>query len=213
MADPEWYAPPAAEIPRDPIDVDPARLELKLVYGDFLIRVVARLLDLGVSTGLSYAGGMIGGFALLTLANLHAVSSGAVQYAAGRSTALFISASLTGLVYESAAESIGGATVGKWICGLRVLREDLSPCTVGAAIGRNLAVYIDSLFFGLIAFRSMSRSRKKQRLGDRWAKTIVVTARTLPAIALRRNVFVGIAVACALRITLDAISLVVLGVT
>jgi len=39
---------------------------------------------------------------------------------------------------------------------------------------RSVAFYLDSLFFGLIAASSMQSSELKQRLGDKWAHTIVV---------------------------------------
>ena len=39
---------------------------------------------------------------------------------------------------------------------------------------RNLAYYVDSLFFGLVAYQKMSESPKRQRIGDHWGRTMVV---------------------------------------
>ena len=49
---------------------------------------------------------------------------------------------------------------------------------------RSLGYYVDGLFFGLVGWTSMSRSPTKQRLGDKWAGTVVVHNRSAQSLAL-----------------------------
>jgi uncharacterized RDD family membrane protein YckC len=83
---------------------------------------------------------------------------------------------LGAFLYHSVAEGIGTATVGKLICGLRVVQVDGSPATLGAAFIRDLAYHLDALFFGLVGYASMGKGRLRQRYGDVWARTAVVKA-------------------------------------
>jgi hypothetical protein len=81
-------------------------------------------------------------------------------------------------VYFVLTEGFLGATVGKMVFRVKVLKEDGSPCGLGPAVVRNLLRFIDALpFLYLIGVILIARSNKKQRLGDRVAKTIVVRYR------------------------------------
>jgi hypothetical protein len=81
-------------------------------------------------------------------------------------------------VYFVLTEGFLGATLGKMIFRVRVLKEDGSPCGLGPAVVRNVLRFIDALpFLYLIGAILIIRSNKKQRLGDRVAKTIVVKHR------------------------------------
>jgi uncharacterized RDD family membrane protein YckC len=77
--------------------------------------------------------------------------------------------------YFIIAEAMFGQTAGKRLVGIRVVAEDGSPISWGKSLGRNLLRIIDSLpllyILGLIV---MSRSDRRQRIGDKAAKTIVV---------------------------------------
>jgi lipoprotein-releasing system ATP-binding protein len=84
------------------------------------------------------------------------------------------------LLYHSIAEHIGGATFAKMIFGLRVRDESLNNAKFGAALVRNIVVYIDGLLFGLVAYIGMNGSLLKQRFGDGLAQTVVVHAKSLP---------------------------------
>jgi uncharacterized RDD family membrane protein YckC len=81
------------------------------------------------------------------------------------------------LTYHAVAESFGGATLGKLLLGLRVVAEHRGPITLGQAVVRNLWFYVD-LPFGAPAMR---RSPRRQRLGDRRARTLVLRRRDVPA--------------------------------
>lgn len=67
-----------------------------------------------------------------------------------------------------------GYTVGKKVFGIKVVKEDGSPCDLGAAFVRNLLRIIDSWFYYAVGFVFMAMSDKRQRLGDRVAGTVVV---------------------------------------
>ncbi|GEM_PF-861431 len=84
------------------------------------------------------------------------------------------------LLYFSLLEGTVGATVGKMVCKIKVVSGDGSPCGLGAAFVRNILRVIDALpFLYLIGIILISRSPKKQRLGDRVANTVVVGAATV----------------------------------
>ena len=78
------------------------------------------------------------------------------------------------LLAEAIGEGLGGSTLGKMTLGLRVVRPDGAPINFGAALGRSAAFFVDAIFFGLVAWTSMSGSMLKQRYGDKWANTVVV---------------------------------------
>lgn len=76
-----------------------------------------------------------------------------------------------GILLEGAWD---GYTVGKKLFGIKVVKEDGSPCDFGAAFVRNLLEIIDGLFYYLVGFIVMAMSDKRQRIGDRLAGTVVV---------------------------------------
>ncbi len=145
----------------------------------FGIRFAAQLLDLIVTSLIGLVAGAIGGI----LAALLAMPGW--QDRVGEVTPMgYLISFGASIVYHTLAEGLGGATIGKAICGLRVLTEQRQPCTIGKALVRSLGYYVDGLFFGLVAWSSMSRSPTKQRLGDKWAGTIVVHNRSAQSLAL-----------------------------
>jgi uncharacterized RDD family membrane protein YckC len=81
------------------------------------------------------------------------------------------------LLYFIACEAIWGRTLGKLLCGLRVVGLDGQRCTSGQAVVRNLLRVADAnpfLLGGLPAAISVLATRKNQRLGDLAARTLVV---------------------------------------
>jgi uncharacterized RDD family membrane protein YckC len=180
MQSPQWYAPPAPDPLHGlwPQQLDP-RAGPPPEPAGFGIRVGARVIDAIVNVVAGAVGGGIGGFILGALSVAGVIGNGwqhnIKAFAIGS-----IALGMVGTTVCSAiAEGLGGATLGKLACGLRVLRDDYGPCTFGKALGRNAAYYIDALFFGLIAWGSMSKSPAMQRYGDRWAGTVVVKASSL----------------------------------
>jgi len=82
-------------------------------------------------------------------------------------------------LYQIICEAAGGITLGKLCCGLRVVRQDGSPCTVRGAFIRNLAYVLDSQFLGGVGYTSMKNSPLNQRYGDVWGKTAVIKSREM----------------------------------
>ncbi len=84
---------------------------------------------------------------------------------------------LLAFLYFAVLEGYKGATIGKMVMKVKVVREDGSPCGIGPAIIRNILRIVDSLpFLYIIGMILISRSTKKQRLGDSVAKTVVIKA-------------------------------------
>lgn len=78
------------------------------------------------------------------------------------------------LAYFSILEGFFGLTVGKYLLKLRVLTTDGDPCDFRAAFIRNLLRCVDWLpFFYVVGAASVLVSSKRQRIGDRVARTIV----------------------------------------
>ncbi len=73
-------------------------------------------------------------------------------------------------------EGLSSQTLGKKITGLFVVMQDGRPCTLRAALIRSLAIHIDSLFWGLVGLIKMRNNPWKQRHGDVWGKTVVLSS-------------------------------------
>lgn len=78
------------------------------------------------------------------------------------------------LAYFTAFEAGLGYTPGKALFGLRVMNKDRSKISVGQALGRNAARFVDLLFMGLVGLFAARGSAYRQRFGDQWANTYVV---------------------------------------
>jgi uncharacterized RDD family membrane protein YckC len=76
--------------------------------------------------------------------------------------------------YYTILEGTSGQTIGKMITRIKVVREDGRPIDIGTALIRNILRVIDGLIFYIIGAILIWTSNKKQRLGDRVAKTVVV---------------------------------------
>lgn len=78
-------------------------------------------------------------------------------------------------------EGAFGATVGKVVLGIRVRRPDGSRIGFGPALIRNLARVVDAFPYVipyLVGGIAVIRSDTDQRLGDRWATTVVILVGT-----------------------------------
>jgi len=82
------------------------------------------------------------------------------------------------LVYAVALQGRYGQTVGKAVAGIVVVSKDGSPCDYRAAALRELVRAADFALAPLIGVMFVFRSRRRQRLGDVVAETIVVRARS-----------------------------------
>jgi len=67
-----------------------------------------------------------------------------------------------------------GATLGKLLFGLRVVSVDGRKCSFSQSVKRNLLRIVDIQFFYLIGYTVARFTPKRQRIGDLWARTMVV---------------------------------------
>ncbi len=89
----------------------------------------------------------------------------------------FVAWGLTLIVYHAALEGTWGVTLGKWLLQIAVVADDLKAVGARRSLIRNTMRFIDAFPFivpyllGVLAARA---SPKRQRWGDRLAKTIVI---------------------------------------
>jgi uncharacterized RDD family membrane protein YckC len=78
------------------------------------------------------------------------------------------------LAYYIVMEATSGATLGKKAMGIKVVKEGGEPLDWQASIVRNLMRIVDGFCFYLVAAITVWVSKRKQRLGDMAAHTLVV---------------------------------------
>lgn len=83
---------------------------------------------------------------------------------------------VVGIPYFAIMEGRRGQTLGKMALGIRVVREDGGRVGAGAAALRTLMRGVDGLGLYLLGFVVALLSKKRRRLGDMAAKTLVVRA-------------------------------------
>ncbi len=76
--------------------------------------------------------------------------------------------------YRSLLEGIWGKTVGKKICGIVVLKDNVTKCDIPRGLLRNLMRIVDLFFYYWVGVVSIVATLKWQRLGDIVAGTVVV---------------------------------------
>jgi uncharacterized RDD family membrane protein YckC len=137
-------------------------------YAGVTRRFVALVIDGFVFLGITVVVGLPAGGAYST--------STASSYNAGVDVGggPMLAALVLFFAYYVICEGLFGRTLGKRILSLRVVKEDGSPISLGAAVLRNLLRIVDGIFFYLVAAISVWASPTRQRLGDRAAHTFVV---------------------------------------
>ncbi len=80
------------------------------------------------------------------------------------------------ILYFILMEGTMGQTVGKMATGIKVVKEDGSPCDMKASLIRNILRIIDAIFVYIVGAIIIAQSDKNQRLGDMGANTVVVGA-------------------------------------
>jgi uncharacterized RDD family membrane protein YckC len=81
------------------------------------------------------------------------------------------------LVYLIVFEALAGATPGKLLLGLRVRTVEGAPCGFSHAAVRNILRVVDAIAVYLVALIVALLTKKKQRVGDLAAHTIVAKER------------------------------------
>lgn len=85
------------------------------------------------------------------------------------------------LIMTVGLEICFGATLGNSLVGLKPIPKNGTnrKLTFGESFKRHLLDPIDMFFFGLIGFITIKNTDLNQRVGDLWAKTIVVPNKSL----------------------------------
>ena len=162
---------PAGEDPAEPIVLEGV---------GFWRRVLARAIDLLVHMLVGSLTGIVAGLLLLIGAALRGASpDAALAKLSAETLPGFVVALIGGTAMHVLCEGLHGSTLGKRLCGIIVVSEDGGPSSLTGALKRNLAYFVDALFFGLVAFQKMAASPKRQRVGDVWGQTMVVRIATL----------------------------------
>src|SRR5215211_3939921 len=130
-------------------------------------RVVATLID-GLVLGVVYW------LLALALGDLRTEGE-AANWVANLPVAASIAYGLFVVGYYLLLEGLLGQTLGKLAVGIKVVAEATGQAPGIAAVAiRTLLRLIDGLFCYAVAFVSVLASAKRQRLGDRAARTLVV---------------------------------------
>ena len=125
------------------------------------LRAVATIIDTGLLFVVGY---------LIALATGSVTATG--FHLKGAPFALWL---IIALAYYIVMEARSGATIGKRLIGLKVVRlEGGAPLTWQSSIVRNVLRLVDGFFFYLVAAILVWTSASKQRLGDRVAGTVVI---------------------------------------
>lgn len=202
-----YAAPGAAPGPEPVADAPAAVAAARVAYAGFAPRLAARIIDHLFIVACSFLGGILGGIAIALAARTGAVPPGWEGKLDGI-TPLSFTLGLVGLTfYFALAEGFGGATLGKLIVGLRVRSETLAAPNLGQGLLQSLAYFIDGFFFGAIAYGSMSRSPRHQRVGDKWARTVVVRAASVPTDGARPGVAAGILLGCCAEVVIAVVNM------
>jgi uncharacterized RDD family membrane protein YckC len=146
----------------------------------FWVRAGGRLIDLVPHYILGFTATFTFAVGLAFYAGItHAAVAPLMQKLATSRWYDYLASGLGSVMYFAVMERMCGATVGKRLLGLVVIRRDGGPIGSRAALGRSLAFYVDALFFGLPAYDTM-KPPLQQRLGDQWCDTLVIRRTKVP---------------------------------
>ena len=157
---------------------EPARP--RVVGAGFWIRGLARLIDTIFGYFVGHFAGYAGAIVLVGLQLLTIVQPGWPFRILHDKAPIILFSVVGNVLYHTFSEGLYGASIGKFLCGLRVLSEDRTPCRLWAGFIRSVSYFIDSIAFGLVAWLEMSKSDAEQRHGDNWAHTVVVRYADVP---------------------------------
>lgn len=135
-------------------------------------RAVARAIDAILLAGAAFGAARLAAFAVGWLVATNGIRPGWEQRLSAPGWPTYLALAALPFVHDVVAESIGGASMGKLVMGLRVRDLDLFAIGWGDAARRALAGAIDFAAFGVVG--GVLAWRTGQRLGDRWAETLVV---------------------------------------
>lgn len=147
----------------------------------FSRRAWGRVIDFFFGQASGIGGGVLAGIVLVILEASGVVRTGWAERLEHGFLFNFLTGAAATVVGMALSTAVCGASAGKWLLGLRVIRMDGRRAGFIEGVLRELAYFIDSFFFGLVAKGKMDASVYRQRIGDNWANTTVVKADSLPA--------------------------------
>lgn len=167
---------------------DNSSLKLAVEGKSFGIRAIAYIIDIVIIYGVSFLSGLVG-VILLTLV-VALLKRGLMPISTPKNSIFddFLLGLLISITYFGFFEWLYGATPGKAVLGLRVVKEDGKKSGLISVIVRGLFRFIDGLFFCIPAIVSMSQNSLRQRLGDKVAHTLVLSHRD-SLIQKKRSIF------------------------
>jgi uncharacterized RDD family membrane protein YckC len=131
-----------------------------MISTNIVRRGIAQLIDDLLKFGFNRLLGIVGFYSLFP--NLSSVG-------------WFLIATSIYIMYGTVLEALfSGKTVGKFLTGIRAVKENGAEFGLKAAFIRNLIEPIDGFAFYLVGLITMSTNEKEQRLGDFAADTIVI---------------------------------------
>jgi uncharacterized RDD family membrane protein YckC len=143
----------------------------EVVYAGFWKRVAAYLVDYILLTVTSaIIGGVIGGVMGFAMAG---GSSASVIESAAQGVGMLLGIIIGVAYYASFHSSRGGATLGKMVVGIKVVRSDGERITLLRAIGRYFAAFLSGLIL-CIGYLMAAFTDRKQTLHDMICDTVVV---------------------------------------
>lgn len=155
-----------------------------LLGASFAPRAVARIIDFVLHAVVAFLAGRLFRFMVLFSSGGHPPLWVLIRLSRSHSF-MFVGSMLGILCYEVISTTICGSSLGKRMLSLQVLQENGSPCGLRSALIREVSYFLDSLFFGLIAYMAMRGNEQEQRYGDQWAHTIVCHMSDVPLASLQ----------------------------
>lgn len=147
----------------------------------FGMRLLARLIDMVAGYAMAIAGGAAAGITLALLSQAGFVAPGWQQRIGAGFGLNFLAGLVSSIVAAALSTWLCGASLGKALMKLRVVRSDGGRPSFGQGLGREALLYVDAIFFGLVAYHAMDKSPHHQRLGDSAAQTMVIRAERVSA--------------------------------
>ena len=171
-----WAQAPTVALNMNPMQQQPMGAYR---YGGFWIRFVARLID-GIIVGivgtiitlpLTFLG--IGSVAITANQNDPSAALAAIPAMIAAGGISFLIRLALAVAYEAYFLSTKGATPGKMALGLKVIRTDGGPISLGLAVGRYFAMFLSGIILA-IGYIMAGFDPQKRSLHDRLCNTFVI---------------------------------------
>jgi uncharacterized RDD family membrane protein YckC len=136
-------------------------------------RIAQYVLDLALALGIGFLAGLLAGLVAIPLLRWEVVPPMTIVYAPMYTFAVVtLVADL--LVHVWVPLVRGGVTPGMWVLGLRVTTVLGDAPSVRDYLVRWFLFTVDGLLLGAVAAVSIALTRRRQRVGDLLARTVVV---------------------------------------